>query len=237
MVTVKRSKHGIKYYQKWFYSTINPLDVLKFVAYRQLDKKVRPFCFKEEPFYTIIVSLKPSLEKILENFTKETQYEIRRAERDGIKVRICNEEEKFIEFFNSFANERNLTQTTHDKIDSLDGNKLITEAHMNEQSLAFHLYICDGKIARLLYSATRVDKAFAKSVIGRANRYLHYEDIRFFKEHDYEIYDLGGYAKDTQDPKLHGINDFKESFGGTIVEQYNYYSPLYALVARLIKRD
>ncbi len=237
MVTVKRSKHGIKYYQKWFYSTINPLDVLKFVAYRQLDKKVRPFCFKEEPFYTIIISLKPDLEKILENFSKETQYEIRRAERDGIKARICNEEEKFIEFFNSFANERNLSQTTHNKIDSLNGNKLITEAQLNEQSLAFHLYICDGKIARLLYSATRVDKAFAKSVIGRANRYLHYEDIKFFKEHDYDIYDLGGYAKDTQDSKLQGINDFKESFGGTIVEQYNYYSPLYALAMRFIKGD
>jgi len=66
-------------------------------------------------------------------------------------------------------------------------------------------------------------------VVGRANRFLHYEDIRYFKEHGYETYDLGGYAKDTQDPKLQGINVFKESFGGTIVEQYNYYSPLYKL--------
>ena len=237
MVSVKRSKHGIKYYQKRFYSTINPLDVLKFVAYRQLDKRIRPFCFKEEPFYTIIISLKPDLEKILENFTKETQYEIRGAERDGIKVRICNEDEKFVEFFNSFARERNLVQTTRDKIDSLSGNKLITEAQLDEQTLVLHLYICDGKIARLLYSATRIDAVVAKSVIGRANRFLHYEDIKYFKEHGYETYDLGGYAKDTQDPKLQGINVFKESFGGRIVEEYNYYSPLYRIALKFTNME
>jgi len=237
MVLVRRKKYGIKYYQKWFCDRIDPLDVFKFVAYRQVSRKVRSFCFTEEPFYTIIIDLTSDLEKIFEGFTKETQYEIRRAERDGIKVRICNEDGKFVEFFNSFARERNLVQTTRDKIDSLSGNKLITEAQLDEQTLVFHLYICDGKIARLLYSATRIDVVVAKSVVGRANRFLHYEDIKYFKEHGYETYDLGGYAKDTQDLKLQGINTFKESFGGTIVEQYNYYSPLYKLAMKLGKGD
>ncbi len=158
-------------------------------------------------------------------------------QRDGISVQICNEDGKFVEFFKSFVRKRNLVETTHDKIDSLSGNKLITEAQLDEQTLVFHLYICDGKIARLLYSATRIDEVVAKSVVGRTNRFLRYEDIRYFKEHGYETYDLAGYAKDMQDSKLQRINAFKESFGGKVVEEYSYYSSLYRVALKFTNME
>ncbi len=39
MVLVRRKKYGINYYQKWFCDRIDPLDVFKFVAYRQVSRK------------------------------------------------------------------------------------------------------------------------------------------------------------------------------------------------------
>jgi len=89
----------------------------------------------------------------------------------------------------------------------------------------------------LLYSATTVNSKVSKSEIGRANRFLHYEDIKYFKELGYRFYDLGGIAKDTQDDKLQGINKFKEGFGGELVRQYNYYSPLYSIFLKLSRGD
>jgi lipid II:glycine glycyltransferase (peptidoglycan interpeptide bridge formation enzyme) len=44
----------------------------------------------------------------------------------------------------------------------------------------------------------------------------------YFKEKIYLEYDFGGYAFGTSNAKLQGINKFKDSFGGELVEQSNY---------------
>ena len=66
--------------------------------------------------------------------------------------------------------------------------------------------------------------------MGRANRFLHLEAIKLFKKDGYSLYDLGGYAKNTTDPVMIGINKFKDSFGGRLLEESHYLSlPLVAL--------
>lgn len=65
-------------------------------------------------------------------------------------------------------------------------------------------------------------------MVGMANRFLHFENIKYFKENGYEEYDFGGYAYNTQDKHLQNINAFKAAFGGVLSEQSDYYSyPLY----------
>jgi len=238
MILVKRTKFKIlNYYQKWFYENIQLFDIFRIVSYKQMDKKINFPLFKRETFYTLLINLHSDIDKILEDFSKETRYEIRRAERDGIKVKKNISEIEFINFYNKFAENKNIYSTTMDKIKSFKENKLITGAYFKKELCVAHFYICDGNISRLLYSATTVNSKVSKSEIGRANRFLHYEDIKYFKELGYRFYDLGGIAKDTQDDKLQGINKFKEGFGGELVRQYNYYSPLYSIFLKLSRGD
>jgi len=53
-----------------------------------------------------------------------------------------------------------------------------------------------------------------RNLIGRANRWLHYQDMRRFKAKGFALYDFGGYAKDSGDVDLQRINQFKEGFRG-----------------------
>lgn len=45
--------------------------------------------------------------------------------------------------------------------------------------------------------------------MAHANRCLHWQGIRYFKQQGFHNYDWGGYALNTTDPTLQGINRFK----------------------------
>jgi lipid II:glycine glycyltransferase (peptidoglycan interpeptide bridge formation enzyme) len=68
---------------------------------------------------------------------------------------------------------------------------------------------------------------------------LHWKDILEFKKKGYSIYDFGGLAlKD--DPVLANIDRFKKSFGGTIVQEYEFYQPrtlLGKILLSIIKKE
>ena len=68
------------------------------------------------------------------------------------------------------------------------------------------------------------DDGERRSLIGRANRALHYLNMLNFKDRGITTYDLGGYALGTQDPELQEVNEFKDSFGGQLIEESNYIS-------------
>ena len=65
-----------------------------------------------------------------------------------------------------------------------------------------------------------------RSMIGRANRWLHWRDIAAFKEQGYAIYDLGGWYAGSGDYEKLSINKFKEGFGGVIQINYNAVEPI-----------
>jgi lipid II:glycine glycyltransferase (peptidoglycan interpeptide bridge formation enzyme) len=69
------------------------------------------------------------------------------------------------------------------------------------------------------------DGAF-RNLIGRANRLLHWDDILFFKNKKYLIYDVGGISIDTTDKEKQAINKFKSCFGGDMVKEYKSFIPL-----------
>jgi hypothetical protein len=105
----------------------------------------------------------------------------------------------------------------------------VTKATANDETLVMHSYILDCESLRVaLYkssSSYHVEQNAAKrNFIGRANRWLHFQDINYFKSYGFKVYDFGGYAKSTLDAKLKNINNFKKSFGGSIVEESNYVS-------------
>jgi hypothetical protein len=111
---------------------------------------------------------------------------------------------------------------------------VITKAIYKDEDVVMHAYLFDDnfKRVRLLHSASlfRIEKdPQYRAVIGRANRLLHFKDMCYFKEKGYQEYDLGGYAHGTTDESLLKINQFKDSFGGALVEESDF-SPILARV-------
>ena len=95
----------------------------------------------------------------------------------------------------------------------------LTYVSDEEEILAYHVYVGDEKTTRLLYSCStfREDDS-KKALIGRANKFLHWEDIKYFKNNKYEKYDLGGISS-FDNPN--GIDKFKMNFNGEKITYYN----------------
>ena len=219
-----------KYFKKKYFSDVSPKiwDALLLTDYIQSTSNEDVFFFKREVKHTKIIDLLLDEDEIFLNFKKNTRNEIRRAKTYGFLIESINSLGDFSSFYNK--NKKNkLNQEYFEKSYSINENIIITSINYNTHVLVMHSYLIDiqkGR-ARLMHSVTNEeidDIKINKKIIGFANRYLHYKDILFFKEKNFVKYDLGGYAHETNNIKLEGINKFKDSFGGEMIAEYNYRS-------------
>ncbi len=222
--------------EKWFYDKPRPGDMFGLNIYRQCSLNKDLPGFHRQPFHTKIIALdKADEQTLLNNFPEETRYEIRRAERDGVVCSSENDPDRFISFFNRFAETKKL-YPIRKKIYFRDKSCfLITKASAGKEDLVMHSYILDpqGKRARLLQSASLFRKEQdpgRRSLTGRANRLLHYHDMVILKKSGVRLYDVGGYAKETTNRELRQINNFKDELGGVMVEESDYIPLILGLI-------
>lgn len=195
-------------------------------SYFQSPIKIRIPGMKCSSFFTIHNDLEQDKETMLSKMDKGTSYEIRRAEREGVRIEEEGSIDEFITFFNRFASNKGIEETSLNYL-QYEPAMQITSAYAGNELLVMHTYVHDTKRARLFMSASRVFETDEESkrnrnLVGYANRYLHFQDMLMFKKAGKSIYDFGGYAKDTDNKSLQGINEFKLNFGGHVVEEYNY---------------
>ena len=234
MITLELNKHT----EKWFAKDILSSDIFKLTIYKQSNLVENKIGFIKEPFYTFVVDLTQNIDDIFSNIKKNTKYEIKRASRDGIKFELHNSIEYFVDYYNKFASTKNLSALNIDNIEVFKENILVTKATNEDGEIyVMHSYIYDKEIknVRLFHSASfyESDDKKIRNLIGMANRFLHFEDMKYFKENGFEIYDFGGYAYNTIDKHLQNINDFKAAFGGVSTQQSNYYSLVSYLAIKL----
>lgn len=189
--------------------------------------------YYREAFYTKVIDIAAPVDVFASGFDSNTAYEIRRAIKDGVTTAIETDLELFINFYNLFAQTKQLPKLGAN-FKSYRSRMVITKAVYDQQDIVMHAYIIDSNLkrVRLLYSASlfrNEQSTQIKAVIGRANRMLHFEDMCLFKEQGYDVYDLGGYAYNTSNAALQRINQFKDSFGGELIQESDYL-PVPALV-------
>ncbi len=179
-------------------------------------------------FATIQIDLRADEVALLAAIKKGTRYEIRRAETDGVQCEVAalTELARFSEFFASFAEIKGISTLPDAQLEAYaqQGALRLTRARSADgEVLVWHAYLIGNKRARLLLSATseRGDDKAKRAAIGRANRLLHWHDIKTFRAAGLGIYDLGGWQGESPDPELRGISKFKREFGGAIVEEAN----------------
>jgi lipid II:glycine glycyltransferase (peptidoglycan interpeptide bridge formation enzyme) len=203
-----------------------------FDNYIQSFYKNTKFGFKRSVKFTKLIDL--TSQQFTDSFDKKTLYEIRRATLEGIRCKSSVNIKEYISFYNEFINKKNLTSfLSEQELKRYSNAFILRVAYLDgDEILVFHSYLIDMTIkrVRLLNSVSNIHdntlNPSRKSLIGRANRLLHFEDMLYFKELGFITYDFGGYAYNTKDKSLMGINHFKDSFGGILVEESNYESYL-----------
>lgn len=211
--------------QFWYPKYLNP-------ELKKIDNKYISFIHQNQvwgvPSQTGIIDLNESEEKIFSSFSKTCKYEVKRAaNRDHLKFQILlhpniAEINQFLEFYNKFAITKKLPLLQRNVVESMVkvGILAISIVYSSEaEMLVHHSYIVDVEEKRVALNTScslvhSINDTSKKNMIGRANRYLHYQDMLFFKKNGYQTYDLNGVAYSVvQDQEHESISAFKKEFG------------------------
>ena len=231
MIRVRRSRGGLGYSQKWFARTSSGGDVFGLVAYFQYLGPRPPRFFIRHAFTTILVDLARDPEAIQADMHKNVRNEIRRADGEGLAWETGVDPASFAQFHDAFARDKGIKGVGPAKLESFGDALLLTRTRKEGRTLNQHAYVVDREEgrARFLYSSSGRFEGTDAALVGRANRWCHLKDMLYLRESDITIYDLGGIAVGAEAAAVSGINDFKIRFGGTMVREDHWLSPLYAL--------
>ena len=187
-----------------------------------------------QEYHTCMNDLTKSEEDMLANINKAVKYQFRRSEKDNIEVRFYTKADieadpSLLDTFTDIYERMYRSKGSDTKFNItavkkyLEADAIIFSSVWHEgEMIVFHSYICDDKDTRLLHSASCFrEKSADQSMIGRANKRLHWEDIKYFKEKGLVRYDWGGIS-DFENPN--GIDEFKLKFGGDKITYYNIFA-------------
>lgn len=208
-----------------------------FNVYRDSRVDIRKrFCFQEKK-WTLVTDLSIDKEEIFKQFSSNLRNEIRKVQKLENVIISYNEIDKntFINFYNDFAKEKQLDLLDERRLNKYGNNLFFVSAKLDNELTNVQVYIVDEvlKISRLLYSVSTIhglEDKIKRNQIGWINKALHWYAIEYMQKNGFEIFDWGGYSNDKNNKALAGIDKFKKSFGGELVEIYDYKSfPFYLL--------
>lgn len=187
------------------------------------------------PFLTMVTDLSVAADAIAGQFGKDCRYKIRRADKgDGLLAEFISEPQgrldEFSAFFDTFAR-----QKAHEPCDrkwlravSEASQLVLSTASRQGEALVWHAYVVAGNAVSLHYSSScyRDRESDYRALVGRANRWLHWQDMLRFKQLGTVRYDWGGLFEDESAPDRAGINEFKRNFGGRKERTYDCEVPV-----------
>jgi hypothetical protein len=182
-------------------------------------------------FYTSLIDLKRDPGALLAGMKRGCRSKIRRAEaRDAVAYECSNAAgrpdllARFCEMYDEFAPRKNLPSLDPGWLSLMaaTGGLFVSRvARASGDALVWHTHFLSGGRATLLHSASPTTaEASDRNLVGRANRFHHWQDMLHFKGAGATLYDLGGWYQGDGDARRLGINKFKEDFGGGVVKNY-----------------
>ena len=186
-------------------------------------------------FLSIVTDLSVAADAIAARFGKDCRYKIRRADtKDELTAEFILEPEarleEFRRFFDTFARQKGHAPCDAQWLRAAcDARQLVlSTASRHGEALVWHAYVLTGESAWLQYTGScyRDRESDYRALVGRANRWLHWQDMLQFKELGVTRYDWGGLFEDESAPDRAGINEFKRSFGGQADRSYECEVPV-----------
>jgi len=205
------------------------------VTFEVCPNKVDIPGFSRREGTTLVIDLTQDLDTIWRNMKKKScRYEINRAQREGIGVKISQNFEEFGKIYKAFWKKK-VYREARVRPEFIKYGTLFT-AEIDGEVVAGHLYLEDDSHIRWIIGGSKrlevsPDKA---TLIGCANRLMHWEAIKYARAKGIKEFDLGGvYTGENKNDPRYTIRQFKQSFGGTLVTRYHYekvYSKTYKLL-------
>ena len=218
---------------KQIYFAEEPFDLKKcdMADFVFCTKRVDLKGFKRTEQLTSIIDLTKNIDAIWDGFGKRScQQTIRRGERAGIKVVKSKDFGSFYNVYNQFAKRKGIRPflgLLDIQKDTLRKYGTLFLAYDGNDVLGGHVYLEDKDHILGWFNASRrleVESSKA-SLIGMANRMMHWEAIKYAKDKGLKEFDWGGLWVDEEaerDPVKKSINFFKLSFGGDKAMRYSY---------------
>ena len=181
---------------------------------------------------SLISNLKEDEEVLEQKISKSYKKEIKRSTKDGMSIKYYTSKElkkndyilqKFKHCYEEMYKSKGMNVKFNYELlkKYIEKNAIIVSTIENKEKepVVFNSYIVGEYTARALH-ATSVfrNKKFKASEIARANKYLHWSDMKYFKEHNISTFDWGGISN-YDNPN--GIDQFKLKFGGEKIEYKN----------------
>jgi hypothetical protein len=229
----------------WFYDKPLKKDAFRIASYFNCKCRSQVPGFHRRAKFTMLIDLKNTEDELLYGLGASTRNEVRRAIKDNITVQPSEEPKELLHFYAEFVKTKNRTPATPSELALYWPHLLVTKAVLGGEVLVMHSTLLDreGGRAASLHSASlfrSADDSAKRRAVSRANRFLHYQDMVLCRRQGLAFYDLGGCSPNTSDPELAKITEFKESFGGTLIEESHYLStPQYLLrqAKRILRRE
>lgn len=241
MLVLEKKRHGTVFRAIWYADKRLALPGINRYRYAKFHTDI-PY----QEADTLVSDLTEEEEALISHFTKNCRYEIRRAPKEGIvcECRVGKELtreaiEKFGQFFEEFWKSKGMkAQSKEHYIKEITEYAArdafaISTAKLGDKILVYHTYIVGDDFVRLYQSASqfREDASVPYQLIGMANRFLHKEDMLFFKAQGKQVYDWGGAGKGED---VASITRFKEAFGGEPLAVYEWEEVI-GIKARIVK--
>jgi hypothetical protein len=189
----------------------------------------------DRPLHSLQSDLIPAPEAIVARFDETCRRHVRRAERqDGLRHEVLGCASgglaEFAEFYDAFARQKGLWLADRHWLGrAAEARQLVLScASRDGERLVWHAHLCAGHTVQMTHSASLyrgMDDA-QRSLVGRANRWLHWRDMLEFKSTGLRYYDWGGMFAPESTAEQAGINRFKRSFGGQPVIAWQYAAPV-----------
>lgn len=216
-------------------TTLSHIDLMTYFQMREIGYDAAQWSLYKR-FKTLYINLESDLDTLFSNVHRSTRNEINRASKERFhfdwKMKPTESEvEVFCSFYNQFAKSKNIPLVRTPKIKALiekDALALSSISDEHGNTLCYHAYIVYGGRATSLYSAShRLYRGSPQNrTISKANKYMHWLDMKTFKEQGYRLYDFGGISIDDNNTELQNVNKFKKSFGGKEVLEYKRYQAI-----------
>lgn len=179
--------------------------------------------------YSFVLDLKPSHEELFARLKQKTRYNIRLAQKNGVKVKIDNSDEAFDEYIQLwkettkrqgfYAHTENYHRTMWQHLRE-EGVAYLIKAVYNEKTLSTWIVFMFNKVLYYPYGASSREH---REVM--ASNLLAWEAMCFGKDHGCTTFDMWGSLgpnPDQSDP-WYGFHKFKEGYGGDLVEFVGTY--------------
>lgn len=187
-------------------------------------------------FHTVLLDMRPNEEEIFNGFRSTVRQNIRKAEKLGMVADFNQDLVGFLTFYNDFAKSKGIYPIPESFATELKQNFKVCWVRFEGEIMSAGLSLYDENLGiayDFLAGSRRLDERFDRNIVGLAGKLMKKEEIIHFKRMGIQTYDFGGYAWETKDKSLMGINEYKLSFGGEVALLSNFKTLPYYILKKM----